>query len=136
MTKKIKIGNVYAILLPDSTYAFGKIYKDGCVGFYKERALNKKNLPKYEDFQFIVGVYKDVIREWELVDFREFVSIEESWPPPMCVYDELNDSYSKYDKGEFFESNKEECEKLEVAAVWDRHHIIDRLMGDDSWVKL
>ena len=68
MTKKIKIGNVYAILLPDSTYAFGKIYKDGCVGFYKERALNKKNLPKYEDFQFIVGVYKDVIRESDIAN--------------------------------------------------------------------
>ena len=48
MTKRIKIGNVYAILLPDGTYVFGKNFKDGCVGFYKERALNKKNLPKYE----------------------------------------------------------------------------------------
>jgi len=33
--KKIRLGDVYAIPLPNGKFAFGRIFKDACLGIYK-----------------------------------------------------------------------------------------------------
>lgn len=51
----------------------------------------------------------------------------------MCVIDQLSGGYSIYHKGEMREASMQECEGLEIAAVWGAEHIKDRIMGDNRW---
>jgi len=37
---------------------------------------------------------------------------------------------SIYYKGEIIPCEYEECKDLEVVAAWDRHHLVDRIMGN------
>ncbi|EIW19430.1 MULTISPECIES: Imm26 family immunity protein [Pelosinus] len=133
--KRIKLGDVYAIPLSDGKYGFGRIFKDASIAIYKHIGDSIENLPQKEEYQFIVGVYEDVLKSgnWLIVDNRPFADEEEAWPPPACIIDKISGEYSIYHKGEIKESTKDEYEGLEKAAVWDAHHIIDRIMGDDKW---
>jgi hypothetical protein len=133
--KRLKLGDVYAILLPNSKYAFGRTFFDASIGIYKHIGEKIDDLPKTEDYQFIVGIYEDVLKsgQWPVVDNRPFKNDEEKWPPPMCVIDSITGEYSIYHKGEFRDASKSECEGLEMAAVWEAEHVIDRVMGEDKW---
>jgi hypothetical protein len=133
--KQMKIGNIYAIPLPNGKYAFGRTYKDACIAIYNHIGDTVDDLPKTEEYQFIVGVYKDILKsgQWPVVSNRPFNSDEEQWPPPMYVIDSISGEYSIYHKGELRTSSKGECEGLEEAAVWEAEHIIDRIMGEDKW---
>ncbi len=133
--RKLKIGDVYAIPLPNGNYAFGKVFKDAGLGIYKHIGDSTEDLPETEEFQFNVGVYKDVLTsdKWQIVDNRPFSSEEAAFPPPKYIKDAISGEYSIYYKGEIKQSNQKECEGLEKASVWDEHHIIDRIIGDDKW---
>ncbi|MBT2740712.1 Imm26 family immunity protein [Bacillus sp. ISL-77] len=135
--KRIKIGDVYAIPLPNGKYAFGRIFKDAGIGIYKYIGESIEDIPKVEEYQFIVGVYEYVLKsgDWTVVEYRPFKSDDEAFPPPSCIIDSISGEYSIYHKGEIRSATKLECEKLEVAAVWADNHIIDRIMGDDKWLK-
>ena len=132
---RLKLGNVYAILLPNGKYAFGRTFKDASIAIYNHIGGTMEDLPKDEEYQFIVGIYEDVLKSgnWPVVDNRPFVSQEEAWPPPTCIIDKISGGYSIYHKGEIRKSTKAECEGLEEAAVWDSGLIIDRIMGGDKW---
>ncbi|RHW42309.1 hypothetical protein D1B31_04785 [Neobacillus notoginsengisoli] len=132
---RIKIGDVYAIPLPNGKYAFGRIFKDGGIGIYKYIGENIEDIPKVEEYQFIVGIYEYVLKsgDWTVVENRPFKSDGEAFPPPFCIIDSISGEYSIYQKGEIRSATKSECEGLEVAAVWADNHIIDRIMGDDKW---
>ncbi|WP_349408766.1 Imm26 family immunity protein [Pseudalkalibacillus sp. SCS-8] len=133
--KRIKIGDVYAIPLPNGKYAFGRIFKDAGIGIYNYIGDNIEDIPKVEEYQFIVGVYDYVLKsgDWAVVGNRPFKSDDEAYPPPSCIIDSISGEYSIYHKGETRSATKSECEGLEVAAVWGDNHIIDRIMGDDKW---
>ncbi|KAA0542420.1 hypothetical protein FZW96_21365 [Bacillus sp. BGMRC 2118] len=135
--RRIKLGDVYSIPLPNGKLAFARRFKDASIGIYKQISNTIDDAPKEEEFQFIVGVYDNVLKSgiWPVIESRPFKNEEEAWPPPCCVIDKLSGGYSIYYKGEMHESTKEECEGLEEAAVWDAHHIIDRIMGEDKWHK-
>lgn len=135
--KRIKPGDVLAIPLPTNQYGFGRMYREGCIAIYTQISLSIEDIPQKEEYQFIVPVYRHVLTsgEWEVVDKRPFQSEEDGVPPPMCILDKISGDYSMYFKGEITKSSKEECEELEVAAVWDKNHIIDRILGDDTWTK-
>jgi hypothetical protein len=135
--KKIQLGDIYQIPLPDGNYAYGRIFKDACIAIYKQLTTTPKQIPEKEEYQFIVGVYEDVLKsgKWEIVDNRPFVKSDEAWPPPMCIIDMISGKYSIYHKGEIKEATEWQCMKLEEAAVWDAHHIIDRIIGKDTWHK-
>lgn len=130
-----KIGDVYAIPLPNGKYAFGRTFRDSCIAIYKNVGNTIKEIPETEEYQFTVGVYKDILQsgQWPVVESRPFKNDDESWPPPMCTVDNISGEYSTYHKGEFKKSSKTECEGLEEAAVWEAEHIIDRIMGDEKW---
>lgn len=135
MAKRVKLGDIYAIPLPNGEFAFGRVFNDACIAIYKNTSTSIKDIPQTEDYQFIVGVYKDVLTsgKWEKVANRPFDNSDESWPSPMFVLDRISGEYSIYHKGEMKKSTKEECADLEEAAVWDAHHIVDRIMGDNKW---
>ncbi|TCM89721.1 immunity protein 26 of polymorphic toxin system [Paenibacillus sp. BK033] len=135
--RRIKLGDVYAIPLPDGKFAFGRRFKDASIAIYKHIGETIADIPLSEDYRFVVGIYDYVLKseEWPVVDNRPFKNDEEAWPPPYCVIDSLSGSYSIYHKGEISPSDKVNCEGLEIAAVWAENHIIDRIMGDDKWHK-
>ncbi|MBP3966543.1 Imm26 family immunity protein [Paenibacillus lignilyticus] len=133
--RRLKVGDVYAIPLPNKKYAFGRMHMDGSIAIYKQVSESIEDLPQTEDYQFIVGVYEYVLKsgEWPVVDYRPFDNDEDAWPPPACIVDIISGEYSIYYKGEIRDSTKAECEGLETAAAWADNHIIDRIMGDDKW---
>lgn len=135
--KKVKLGDVYAIPLPNGMYAFGRVMRDAGISIYKYIGNSVEDIPKTEEVQFVVGVYKDVLQSgiWTVVCNRPFNNEEESWPPKQYIIDKINGSYSLYFKGEIIPSTQDECEGLEKASIWDAHHIIDRIMGEDKWHK-
>lgn len=133
--KRIKIGDVYAIPLPNKRYGFGRVFNDGGFGIYEHIGENINDTPISESYQFTVGVYRLALKsgEWTVVENRPFSHVDDSFPPPMCIIDSISGEYSIYHKGEIRKATKSECEGLEVAAVWDANHIVDRIMGDNKW---
>lgn len=135
--RRKKLGDVYAIPLPNGKFAFGRIFKDAGIGIYKHIGESIEDVPMGEDYQFIVGVYENVLKSgnWTVVENRPFNNEEEAYPPPSCIIDNISGEYSIYYKGEIRRATKSECEGLEIAAVWADNHIIDRIMGEDKWHK-
>ncbi|MFA1642151.1 Imm26 family immunity protein [Chryseomicrobium imtechense] len=139
MTKRRrrKVGDVYAIPLPNGNFAFGRAFRDAGIGIYQHIGNDINDLPQKEEYQFIVGVYESALKseKWPFVENRPFEREDEEWPPPSCIKDQLSGEFEIYYKGEIRNASKEECEGMEVAAVWEAEHIIDRIMGDDTWTK-
>jgi len=54
---------------------------------------------------------------------------EDDWPPPNSVRDPISGAMRIYHHGHMRPAAPGEAEGLERAAVWDLHHLIDRLMG-------
>ncbi|WP_247897563.1 hypothetical protein [Paenibacillus pabuli] len=82
-----------------------------------------------------MGVYDDVLKsgDWPVIENRPFVDENEAWPPPACMIDQKTGEFSIYYRGEIRPADREECEGLEIAAVWEAQHIVDRIMGEDKW---
>lgn len=135
--KRKKIGDVYAIPLPNGKYAFGRIFKDAGIGIYKHIGDTIGDIPIAGEYQFIVGVYDYVLKsgDWTVVENRPFKNDDEAFPPPSCIIDSLSGEYSFYHKGQIRSATKSECEGLEITAVWADNHIIDRIMGEVKWHK-
>ncbi|MEK4527032.1 hypothetical protein CXK86_13290 [Paenibacillus sp. BGI2013] len=133
--KRIKLGDIYAIPLPNGKFAFGRRLKDASIAIYNVISDTIEEIPQEEEYQFIVGVYDDVLKsgDWPVVENRPFPNEEEAWPPPACIIDRISGGYEIYHLGEIRPSTREESEGLEIAAVWEAHHIVDRIMGDDKW---
>ena len=129
--KRIRLGNIYAIPLPDGRFAFGRRLKDACIAIYKHLGESVENVPEEGDYLFVVGVYDSVLKSgrWPVVAYRAFKSEDEAWPPPMYVLDKLSGKYSIYHHGVLRECSPEECTGLEKAAVWEDAHIVERIMS-------
>ena len=61
MSQRRKIGNVYAIPLPDGRYAYGRQYKEPMLGISKFKSDEIVKNPDFSEIDFIVGVYQDVL---------------------------------------------------------------------------
>ena len=136
MKSRPKPGAVVQMNLPDGRYAYGRVYDDGAIGIYRETSgLPGKPPIGSRDFQFIVGVYDDVLTSGKcpVVGEDPFGEGEESWPPPHAIIDPITGSCSIYHHGTIRPVLPEECEGLEVTAVWDLQHIIERILnGNES----
>jgi len=60
--KRLKIGDVYAIPLPNGKYAFGRKFKDAGIGIYRHIGDTITDVPQFEKYQFIFGVYDNVLK--------------------------------------------------------------------------
>lgn len=137
MGYRIKLGNIYEIPLPNGVNAYGRLFKEFTLAIYKTRAKSYDELPLSEMYECFIGVYKDLLTDgvWKVVGKREFIDEEDAWAPPCCVLS-ADGTTSLYYKGQLTSCTPKECEGLEVAAAWDRHHVIDRLMGNTVWEDL
>lgn len=135
MARRHKVGDLYAIELPNKKYAFAKAYKSEAFGFYKFRSDNINDLPKDEKFEFFGTVYPDFYEEWTYIKNIPFSSEEESWYPPFVIVDPITGIGRIYEKGQIRECTYEECKDLDTCAIWRNNHIVDTLMGDDRWIK-
>ena len=79
----------------------------------------------------MVGVYDDVLRSPNvpLVGHDPSRTTDDDWPPPYPVHHPLTGGTDLYCKGVMRAAEEHETRGLEPAAVWDLHHLIDRLMG-------
>lgn len=123
------VGNIGCFRLPDGKYGFGRIFLDSTVAFYRHIGISEYDIPKTEEYLFIVGVYDSSIKKMKLVEKRNYSNENEVTPPPMKIEDSISGGYKIYKNGIIFPSSFEECEKLETCAVWDLEHVIDRIMG-------
>ena len=135
--RRLKLGDIYEISLPNGKKAYGRLYKEYTLAIYEKICDDVTELPEEEKYRFFAGVYKNLLQdgEWPVVANRKFASDEDSWAPPQCVVDAITKIGSLYFKGEIIPCSYEECKDLEIVAAWDRHHLIDRIMGIDIWEK-
>ena len=132
---RLKLGDIYEIELPNGMNAYGRLFKECTLAIYDTICNNVGELPETETYQCYIAVYKDLLQdgEWKIVGNRKFISEDDAWPPPKCVIDGITKIGSLYYKGIISPCSYEECKDLEIAAIWDKHHLIDRLMGNDTW---
>ena len=136
--QKEKLGNVYAIPLPNGKFGFCRSLRDAGIAVYQHIGDSIRDLPKSEEYRFIVAVYRDALTngKWPIVENRPFENEEESWPPPTYMWNAYTGKYRQYHKGQITPSTKAACQGLEKTSVWESNHIIDRIMGDDTWQKI
>jgi hypothetical protein len=132
---KFKIGDVFEIELPNKKFAYGRVYKDASVGIYN-KVTDAPGMPPVglRDFMFIVGMYSYILEKgvFPIVAHDPFLTEDEAWPPPACIKDPIGKDFNVYYMGLIKKSTKEDCEKLESAAVWDESHIIDRIIKTNA----
>lgn len=130
--RKPKVGDVIQVELPTGRYAYGRVLRDASVAFYRSMSDDPANPPLgSRDYQFVVGVYEDVLKSHScpVVGHDPSRGPEDDWPPPNCVRDPLTGVAQIYHRGAMHSADAGECEELEPAAVWDLHHVVDRIMG-------
>lgn len=132
--KRLKLGDIYEIKLPNGKRAYGRLFKEYTLGIYTGFYDNFEEVPENAVYYRFIGVYKDILQDnvWRIVGNRPFKNEEESWPPPMCVVDAITRKGSLYYKGKIVSCTYDECKDLEIAAAWDRHHVVDMLMGNTT----
>lgn len=130
--RRLKLGDIYEINLPSGKKAYGRLFKEYTLAFYNGFYRSFSELPNDAGYYRFICVYKDLLQdnEWKVVGNRPFQSEEEAWPPPACVVDAITLKGSLYYKGKITPCTYAECKDLEIAAVWDRSHVVDMLMGD------
>jgi hypothetical protein len=130
--RKARVGDVIQVTLPTGRYAYGRVLQDASVAFYS-RTTAEPGLPPVgsRDYQFVVGVYDDVLGSEgaPVVGHDPSQGPEDDWPPPNSVRDPISGAMRIYHHGHMRTATPGEAEGLEPAAVWDIHHLIDRLMG-------
>lgn len=129
---KPKVGDVIQVELPTGRYAYGRVLRDASVAFYAATSDEPAHPPLgSRDYQFVVGVYEDVLKSSSIpvVGHDPSQDPDDEWPPPYCVRDSLTGGVEIYHLGVIRSPEPNEWVDLEPAAVWDLHHIIDRIMG-------
>lgn len=136
--KRLELGDIYEIALPNGKNAYGRLYKEYVLAIYKDRCNSINELQLDGEYDFFIGVYKDLLQdgEWKIVGNKKFENDEDAWAPPQCAVDAITKIGSLYYKGELIPCTYDECKNLEIVAAWDRQHVIDRLMGDTVWMNL
>lgn len=130
--RKAKVGDVIQVEQPTGRYAYGRVLRDASVAFYRAMSDEPAHPPfGSRDYQFVAGVYEDVLKSGScpVVGHDPSSDPEDDWPPPYCVRDPLTGSLQIYHRGAMRPPKADEGEELEPAAVWDLHHVIDRIMG-------
>lgn len=139
MGQRRKLGNIYAIPLPNGEYAYGREYKESSLAISKFRSNEIINNPNFSEIEFFVGVYNDILTcgKWPKVCNYPFENENDAWRPPTYIYDQVNpENYEIYYKGEIRKASKTECLGLERCAIWDSNHVIDRIMGIETWTDI
>lgn len=133
--QRAKIGALFAIDLGENKYAFGRDLNFGESIFYNyiASALNNEEIKKaYASpiaFRTSVMRYAITSGRWPIIDKSRSLEPEYLNSKDYFIQDNLTKKLSIYSSadGNTREATREECEKLECAAVWEPEHIEDRL---------
>ena len=127
---KVAVGDIVQIPLPSGGHAYGRVLRDASIGVYRTTSAAPDEPPADSDYMFVVGVYEDVFAsgKWPVVGHADFGNPEDEWPPPYCVKDKITGRMSRYHKGQLWPASEDECRGLEPAAVWDAHHVVERIL--------
>ena len=131
----MKIVCILKIVIILNKISYGRLFKECTLAIYEGLYNNFSELNNSENYYRFIGVYKDLLQdhEWKIVGNRPFKNDEEAWAPPSVVVDAITKKGSLYYKGQITPCTYDECKDLEVVAAWDRHHVVDMLMGDTKW---
>lgn len=132
MKKKLKVGAIFQIDLPDGKYAYCRLYKDATIGVYRQVTSDPNSPPVgSRDFLFQVGIKESVLSlgQFPLVGLDEFAKGESSWPEPTFMQDPITKKYSIYYRGKIKKASKPECEGMEKTVIWDRELIVKKIMA-------
>lgn len=127
-----QVGDVVQIALPTGRFAYGRVLRDAGLAVYAATSDGPGEPPVgSRDYAFVVGVYSDIPGSpaCPVVAHDASADPDDDWPPPSCVTDPITGEMRLYHRGELRPSDATECAGLEPAAVWDLHHIVDRIMG-------
>lgn len=53
--KRLRLGDIYEVELPNGKKAYGRLFKEYVLAFYKTRCHDVSELPDQEDYEFFVG---------------------------------------------------------------------------------
>ena len=128
--KRLKLGDIYEIALPNNKNAYGRLYKEYTLAIYNKLCNNVEEIPEEENYKFFCGVYKNLLQdgEWKIVGNREFENEEYAWPPPFCAINIIDNSCCIYYKEKFIKCDKKECHNLQVITFLNKEELINKLM--------
>lgn len=132
---KRREGAFFEIDLPNGKFAYGRILGKASYAFYdiySNKKINDLELIKKSKILFINSVYKYAITKdhWKIVGISE-LEPELKVLPMEFIQDPLDLSrFEIYNPntGQIESATKEQCLKLEKAAVWEPTHIEDRIV--------
>lgn len=132
--QRITPGAILEINVHNDFFCYAQILQTKSLAFFdyrtKER-ITELELLKNSSVLFIVKVYFDIITQGDWVKVGKLPIREELQVAPMQYiyhkFDKLQFELYDPNTGEDRPSTKEECRGLERCAVWDKHHVEDRL---------
>ncbi len=130
----VKTGDVIAIPLPDGRLAFG-LQMDDVTAIYSKIGNNINEAPLgHRKFLFATGVYRDALSSTEWIKVAKDAVTQEEIDFAKISYlkDAMSGGYTLSSEDDAhlngIPSTRDECYGLEPVAVWDSHHIVDRIM--------
>lgn len=115
MTKRLQIGDVYSVALPDGKFAFGRVMRENAVQFFGY--TDNKGIELATDnmkISFTVYVYPSSFKDdrMQYVENVPFGDIDDSWAPLTYSYDPVFGKYSTYFRGKMIPVRKRRAKGL------------------------
>jgi hypothetical protein len=126
---KPRVGDVVAIALPSGGRAYARVLRDASIAVYRGGTDASGPPIGSRDYQFVVGIYEDTLRKLPVVGRDPSANEAEDWPPPHRITSRVPGPPRIYHRGEIRPAVADEAHGLEVAAVWELEHIIERLQA-------
>ncbi|MBI2416886.1 MAG: immunity 26/phosphotriesterase HocA family protein [Ignavibacteriales bacterium] len=127
-------GAILEIKIDDEYYCYAQTLQASGTAFFDYHRKEKLkdissivNLPVL----FIVAVYNDIITQGHWLKVGKLEIRDDLKVPPMEFIQDMHhpEKFELYDPntGAIIPATKEECRGLEICAVWDQHHVEQRL---------
>lgn len=114
---------VYAQILGKAGYAF--------FDFISEKRLQDFDVLQNTDVLFILSVYNDVVTKGKWLKVGKLPIRENLQTQPLQFIQDIQNpkNFELYNPntGEITKATREQCVRLECAAVWEANHVVDRI---------
>lgn len=128
---RLNVGDILKIDLGDGFFSFARVLHNPMIAFY---GIRTKSTPDIEAIISAPVIFKIAVMNYAVTSGRWLIigsrPLEEELHAPIHFFkqDIISKKYSIYtDNNVEIPATKEECIRLERAAVWDPEHVEDRL---------
>ncbi|NOI17852.1 hypothetical protein F0223_06355 [Vibrio coralliilyticus] len=132
MQKNFEIGKVVEIKLSNSQYCYAMVIREPLVAFseqfFEEPQSDFDTMFDHSIFCLWVMKYALGRKGWPKVGKVKSHPVFYQ-KHPFYKFDNTAKTFSIYSDGKETPATREECLDLESAAVWDKHHVEDRLLA-------